>query len=318
MFRNRFYIICFGIWIITGACSSFFFIKRNQFGNYTLRSSYDDLYPQGGTDQKELTKWQKSWQQYSSDEKEAGKKLSAIEAGIEENEPVLSKTVKIGEWLIRSFWDCPSGQPVDSVNKLRPIELYKVAKALHSPVWCGTYSSLFLFFCICHNITCRYIESIGGPDHHVVNECYIPELRQWIIIDLTHKILNASDDKGNYLNSGDIIMSYKEDHRRNINVLYMKGISEMTHSTINSIKTEWEQYLGKKNTLRYYYVIDLKMVYTAREKIKRYLFPGGWYEIFPADNNSNTLFYIRSSLLFVWLLISIFIILKFFIFNRKH
>lgn len=318
MYKNRFYIISFSAWFITGALSLFFFLNRNHFGNYTHQSSYNDFYPAGEIDHQSLTKWQKSFQQYSDDEKKTGKELSAREAGIEENEPVLSKTEKLGSWLIKSFWNYPAGQPSDSVDKLRPIELYKASKALQGPVWCGTYGAIFLFFCACHHITCRYIESIGGPDHHVINECYIPELKQWIIVDLTHKILNATDEKGKYLNAGDIINMYKEDHTEKINVFYLKDSLSTSTAMADNIKTEWGQYLTIKNSLLYYYLIDLKTIYSTVQKIKRYLFPESWYEIYSENKNSNSLFFIRSSLLIAWIFISIFIPLKFFIFKRIH
>ena len=224
MFKNRFDIVLFSTWFITGALSLIFFLNRNNFGNYIRQPSYQDLYSVNGPDQKSLTKWQQSFQQYNDDEKKSGKYLSSLEANINDDEPVLSKTIKLGSWLVKSFWNCPSGKPLDSLEKLRPLELFKAAKSLQSPVWCGTYSSLFLFFCASHHITCRYIESTGGPDNHVISECYIPELKQWIIVDLTHRIINASDKKGNYLNAADIINMYKEDHTGNINVLYNRAV----------------------------------------------------------------------------------------------
>ncbi len=317
MLKNSFNIVIISAWILAGGFSIFFFLKRDQFGNYTCYSSYNDLYHSDDASGRSLTKWQRSLQQYSDEEKKAGKKFSAREAGINENEPDFSKSIKIGIWLLRSLWDCPAGKPPDSLEKLRPLELYKEIKVLQSPIWCGTYGALYLFFCSCNEITCRYIESTGGPDNHILNECYIPELKQWIIVDLTHKIIYALDDKGKYLNAGDVINMYKENRTDRINVFYLKDSLKPEKIVVDSIKSEWAQYLSNKNTLWYYYLIDLKMVYTPWKKIMRYLFPVNWYEVYLDKKKSNMLFFIRSSLVLAWLFLSIFIILKFFI-HKRH
>lgn len=302
MHNNRFYIVCFLLWIIAGAVSLFFFIKREQFGNYFPRSTYKELYPEDRLD----AKWTKSSTQYSEEEKAHGKKLSAMEAGIDENESTLSKTIKIEKWLLKSFWNCPSGVPLDSLNRLRPLQSYKGTAMMHTPVWCGTYGSLFLFFCNCNNITCRYIESSGGPDHHVINECYIPEIKKWILTDLTHKIINTTDEKGNYLNAADIMKMNKENRSKNIIVQYMKDTATTSSVSADSVLTQWSQYLGEKNSLSYYYLIDLKKVYATGQKIKRYLLPESWYEIYGDKKKSNALFFIRSSFALIWILLSIF------------
>ncbi len=254
MFKRRFHKPGIIAWFITGLLSLFFFLKRNEFGNYTHWSTYSDLYLQNGIDAKESAKWQECSTQYNIEEKEAGKKLSVAEAGIKDDDPVLTKTIKIGQWLVHSFWKCKTGRPPDSIDKLRPIDIYRAANAQKTPVWCGTYGALFLFFCTCNNITCRYIESIGKTDSHVIDECYIPELRKWIMIDLTHKILTATDQKGNYLNTIDIKNLYRNDLSKTVLVQYVKDNDSTLTAPADSIKTEWKFYLGDETALRYYHL----------------------------------------------------------------
>lgn len=317
MFTQRLKKIIFVAWLITGGASLFFFSKRNLFGNYTQWSNYSNLYPANGIGTKELTKWQKSLTQYSEEEKEAGKKLSAAEAGIKEDDPDLTKTIKLGQWIIHCLWKCKTGRPSDSVDHLPPIQILETAKAQKTHVWCGTYGALFLFFCNCHNITCRFIESIGKSDGHVINECYIPELKKWIMVDLTHKIITATDTNGNYLNTVDIKNIYKNDLSKSVNVLYVKDNAEVILSPADSVNTEWKFYLGDESILRYYHLIYTGMVYKNIEKVKRYFFPTAWYEIYSEKERSNLLFFTRSIITVIWLLISIFIVLKYFKIKKK-
>ncbi|HVT84134.1 MAG TPA: hypothetical protein VHD35_02985 [Chitinophagaceae bacterium] len=317
MFSRRFNKFIWAAWIITGIASAFFFLKRNDFSSYTHWSNYSDLYPAKGPGTKELANWKECRTQYSEEEKEAGKKLSATEAGIKENDPVLTKTIKLGQWIIHSLWQCKTGRPSDSVDRLRPMAILETAKARKTPVWCGTYGALFLFFCTCQNITCRYIESIGKTDSHVINECYIPELRKWIMVDLTHKIITATDNKGNYLNTVDIKNIYNNNLSKNVNVLYVKDSADASWAPADSIKTEWKFYLGGESVLRYYHLIYLTMAYKSAEKAKRYFLPTSWYEVYSEEPESNAWFFTRSFITIFWLLISIFIFLSFFKLKRN-
>jgi hypothetical protein len=318
MFTKRFNKFILITWLITGAAGLFFFLKRNDFGTYTHWSTYSDLYPANGPDTKELAKWEECKTQYSEEEKEAGKKLSSTEAGIKDDDPALTRTIKLGQWIINSLWKCKTGRPPDSIDRLRPIGILEAAKAQKTPVWCGTYSALFLFFCTCHNITCRYIESIGETDSHVINECYIPELKKWIMVDLTHKIITATDNKGHYLNTVDIKNIYNNNLSRNVNVLYVKDNAETLSAPADSVKTEWKFYLGDESVLRYYHLIYLNMVYKNPEKVKRYFLPTAWYEIYAKQKQSNALFFTRSFITFIWLLMSIFMVLSIIKIKKNH
>lgn len=311
MFKQRTIKILLTAWLVTGAASLFFFLKRNDFGSYTHWSTYNDLYPAQGINADQAAIWQECRAQYSKEELAVGKKLSETEAGINENDPVLTKTIKLGQWIINSLWNCKTGRPSDSVDRLRPIAILKTAQEEKTKVWCGTYGALFLFFSSCHGITCRYIESIGKTDGHVINESYIPELKKWIMVDLTHKIIAATDSSGNYLNTVDIKNIYRNEQSRNVNILYVKNNASAIVAPADSVNTEWKFYLGDESILRYYHLIYLEKVYKTTEKLKRYFLPDAWYEIYAAEKKSNTLFFTRSFITLIWLLLSIFIFLKF-------
>lgn len=311
---NKFILIT---WLITGSASLFFFLKRNDFGSYTHWSTYNDLYPANVPGAKELAKWEECRTQYSEEEKEAGKKLSSTEAKIKNDDPVLTKVTKLGQWIIHCLWECKVGRPSDSVDRLRPMGILEAAEAQKTNVWCGTYGALFLFFCSCQNITCRYIESIGKTDSHVINECYIPELRKWIMVDLSHKVMTATDNKGNYLNTADIKNIYDNNLSKNVNVFYVKDSAEALSSPADSVKTEWKFYLGGESVLRYYHLIYLPMVYKNVEKAKRYFLPKAWYEVYTEKEQSNMLFFTRSFITVFWLLMSIFMILSFIKIKRS-
>lgn len=311
---NKFFLAA---WFISGIASLFFFFKKNDFGSYTKWSTYNDLYPENGPAVYELEKWQKCRSQYSEEELKEAKKLSSDEAGIKEDDPVFTKTIKLGQWIINNLWECKTGRPPDSIDRLRPLAIWDAAKSNKTPVWCGTYGALFLFFCTSQNITCRYLESIGKTDGHVVDECYIPELKKWVMVDLTHKIIMAKDSKGNYLNAVDIKNIYRNGLSNMVWVYYVKKNDSATWMPADSANTEWKLYLGEESILRYYHLIYLTMAYKNSEKLKRYFLPVAWYEIYTEAPRYNILFFIRSFITLIWLLMSIFIVLKLFKLKRR-
>jgi hypothetical protein len=316
MTRNKKAIRLLGIaCVIINAVSIYFFINRNRFGDFVSQVSYEKLYSPTYNTPEQTKKWQITSDQYGVKQLEEARKLSVANAGINPADSTFTKVKKIGSWLRRSFSGCTIGKPADFFERLSSIEQYKSAARAESPIWCGTYGSQFSFFCSANGITSRYIESKGGHDNHVVNEAFIPELNQWVFSDLLNNIVYCQDSSNRILNTADLVY-------RNVNKDTFSFIAYgQTAETMMSLQPRkeqsqlWHTYFNAGNKLFYYYTTDLRHVYSPSQKIMRYFYPKGWYELFTLTTVSNTAFYIRSFFLYFGLVV--FLIFIPFYLNRK-
>jgi hypothetical protein len=306
------------IWILGSFClvlnavSIYFFINRNSFGQFTRLSSYDELYAPAHNTLGDIEKWQQMRKQYPDTQLKEGKRLTEIYAGIKEQDSTLTKLIKIGSWLRRSFGRCEIGKPTDFFQKLSSIDQYKAASLAETPIWCGTFASQFSFFCYANGITCRYIESKGGADNHVVNESFIPELNQWVFSDLLNNVLYARDGNNKIINTVDLLyrnskndttafIAYQQTANDSLQVLPRKEYSRL-----------WKTYLNTGNKLYFYYTTDLDYVYNSTQKTIRYIYPKTWFELFTLTPVSNTAFYLRTLFLYAGI-ISLLIFIPFYL-----
>lgn len=249
---------------------------------------------------------------YPEDQLREGKRLTEIYAGIRKQDSTLTKVIKIGSWLRRSFSKCKIGKPTDSFEKLSSIEQYKAATRAESPVWCGTFGSQFSFFCYANSITSRHIEAKGGADNHVVNESFVPELNKWVFSDLLNNVLYCEDSNRNILNTVDLLYRNSQKDTTAI-IAYEQGSNDSLlvlprkeHSRL------WNTYLNAGNELYFYYTTDLNCVYSPVQKTIRYIYPKTWFELFTLTTVSNTAFYLRTLFLYAGI-ISLLIFIPFYL-----
>lgn len=295
-------------WLTIGSINVIFYYYRGTVGVYKQKATYESLYFQLHNTVNNLGKWKKIRSTFSEVDLKNAKQLTSSEAKIIDTESTISKINKLGTWLLKSTQHCPFGVPPDSFTLLSPINQYNIIVKEAPRIWCGTFGYMFLFFCTANNITCRYVEIMNDPEHHVINECYIPELNQWVLVDLTYNILYAQNDTGRYLNIIDVENLSYEGKKDSITLF-----SYMNDSLIKKIytisQTLWKQYLSHNKGIFFYYTTDLKKVYSLKDKIVRYLLPVSWYEVYSEKNLSNIWFYLRLSLLFIWILLSFLIVI---------
>lgn len=297
------------LFIILGAANIFFFLQRNRMGNYVKKVSYEQLYASSNNKPGDLIKWNKSLAFYPADEIQKSQQLSSIQAGIEDGDITLVKMVKIGSWLSALLNKCPRGEPESYLAAVAPSEQLKIYAKANTRVWCGSYAGLFSFFCATNNITTRNVELVIKGNHHVVNECFVPEIGKWVMTDLTYNVLYVKDLDGNFLNLLDVI-DYQTNKYLNVPKLTFApdNDSSIQHA---QTPTEWDVYMSDKANLYYYYSINVTTVYSSKEKIKRYLLPVSWYELYTKDRINNSWFYLRQFLLVFWTIVLIFIVINF-------
>ncbi|MGZ8554296.1 MAG: hypothetical protein ACXWV8_12860 [Chitinophagaceae bacterium] len=294
-------ILCLVINIV----SIYFFINRNSWGNFTRAVSYNELYSPGNNAPHDLKKWKHASDQYTADQLQQGKLLAETLGGVKATDSLLTKIIKIGSWLRRSFSKCEIGRPSAAFAKLSSLEQYKIAARAESPVWCGTYGSQFLFFCYANNITARYIETFGDKDNHVINEAFAPEISQWVYVDLFNNVLYCQDSSNRILNTADILYLNSKNRTSVITAFEQKGSDSMLVIPLKESNKLWQPHLNIDNKIHFYYTIDLQQVYSPVQKIIRYIYPKTWFEIFTLTSVSNNAFYCRLVFLYTGLILLI-------------
>lgn len=301
--------------IITGvlclllyAFSIYFFITREKTGNYVKQVSYEELYAPASNTTEKLKKWRDITNQYPPDEISKGKELTRLHAGLNDNDPAFIKMQKIGSWLQRSYRHCKLDQPTKEFSALPLTAQYGVASRAGSPVWCGTYGAHFLFFCSINGITCRIVEKKSGNDYHTMNECFIPELGQWVFADLLFNTLYCQDETGKILNAVDILYRNEAKDSSLFTIFAQQPVDSFLVISHKSSE-HWQRYLKKESVLNFYYQTDIRQVYTPGKNAIRYAFPVAWYETFSLAPISNTQFYLRTLSLYLGIVLTIIFIL---------
>ena len=149
--------------LLVAAINIFFFVKRNKFGTYKHYVSYDNLYSEKNNQPELRKRWNNTFRFNSIQEKDSARKLAIRKAKITPNDSSLQEIIKIAKWISNEFRCISKGQPIDKNQ---------------TPIWCGTYANMFLFFCKASNIETRIIEIFKPGDHHVINECYLPDSKK--------------------------------------------------------------------------------------------------------------------------------------------
>ena len=109
------------------------------------------------------------------------------------------KIILIGSYLYNRLHK-QNGSPSGKLQALSPLEQYKMLCASPSEqLWCGNYAQIFSWFCWSQGIVTRTIEIMNPGDHHVLNECFIPETGQWIMTDITHNLMLVENADHQYL-----------------------------------------------------------------------------------------------------------------------
>ena len=137
-------------------------------------------------------------------------------------------------------------------------------------------------------------------DHHVLNECYLPEEHRWIMVDLTNNLIVVRDNKDQAL---DLIRFFQTLEAGK------PAKAEMVSKDSNRLETVEifaragvPHYYLVRQPLYYYHRVVHEQVYDWREKLRRYVLPVSWYDIYDEEGRSNLPFYIKDLLIGLWLI----------------
>ena len=206
------------------------------------------------------------------------------------------KVLKIGRLLYTRFHK-QLGNSSPLLANASPLQQYKILLSSDTTqLWCGNFAAMFAFFCWSDGIACRVVEIMNPGDHHVVNECYLPEKGEWALADLTNNNLLIWDQqKGEYAN----LLSLRDSTQQTLSALRSTD-STIVPQPFNS--RFYDRYFAEKNPIDYYYRINNVAIYKTGEKIKRYFFAKPWYEELNPDAKRNLSFYIKQLFILLWLI----------------
>ncbi|MGZ7119774.1 MAG: transglutaminase domain-containing protein [Methanobacterium sp.] len=268
------------------------FLFRSYF-QYQPYANYASLY---SSKPENLKKWENFIHDFPpKDLKEAKKITDSICKG---TSSTYSKILLISSSIFRHSQD-QIGKPTDVFSSLSPVSQYKqICTSKNEKLWCGNIARIFSFFCWSQGIICRYIEIMQPGDHHVLTECFLPEIQQWVMVDPTFNLLIIQDNEGKMLN----LVDFREALKKSIPVFAFESNGVTIDKTIITNKTPAVlKYYNKENQLFYYQRTETREVYTNLNKVKRFIFPESWYAIYDSREHGNLLFYIK--LVFISLLI---------------
>lgn len=262
------------------------FIFRDHF-MYQPYADYNSLYE--AWDENSNSKWKQVANDYTADELKEAKKITD---SILTDSKTINKIIDIGSFLYRRFGK-QLGKPSQDLRSSSPlIQFKKLSASPSEELWCGNFGQMFSLFCWSQGITTRTIEIMYPGDHHILNECYVPEMQKWVMIDLTNNFM-VKKNAENFLALLDFkrSLSGKE-------LLY-------SHALVGSPKALFDQQSIPKQYLRdhplyYYHYINAKKAYSTTNKIKRYFLPVSWYDIFEDKKHSNFTFYLKQIFSLLW------------------
>jgi hypothetical protein len=265
------------------------------FFEYKPYTSEKALYqsPPAGTD----------WQQFltgfpASDLQSANQFLDSLVKGTDTSST--GQINSIGRYLYRKFGN-RLGNPALNDQLHSPWEMYKYFVADSSrKLWCGHLALFFTYFCQARGIDSRMIELFKPGDHHVVNECYIPAYRKWVLVDVTYNQLQVSPVDSEPLS----LPEFRRMAGKDISLVVRQADSTRL---LRPDTGYYSNYYSVNCPAYYYITVSRDNVYSTAEKMKRYILPVSWYKILADENKTNWLFYLKQGLILGWLFSLIFV-----------
>ena len=264
----------------------FFYRDKFSFHKY---ATYSTLYSA------DTIKWKKIINDYPKQELvEAKAILDSLQIN---HRPTPVKVVEIGRFLYNHFHK-QLGHSSDQLVSASPLNQYKILRSSDTTqLWCGNFSEMFAFFCWSEGIACRVIEIMNPGDHHVLNECYLPEIGQWAVTDLTNNnLFILNDNRNSYAN----LLSLRDSSWLTVSTLQATDRAIVLHPLDTKY---YDKYFDNKNPIYYYYRVNNFEIYKPIQKIKRYFLPDAWYEEVSNNRRSNWPFYIKQFFTLLWLIV---------------
>lgn len=282
------------ILLVLTAINIAIFIFRDHF----YYSSYgDDASLYGSCDQSCFKKWELYKNDYPAEDLREAKRISDSIIG-DKNISAGDKIIRIGNFVYHRFKN-QNGRPNTDLLTASPLTQYKMLCSSDTlQLWCGNFAEIFSYFCWSQGIAARNIEIMNPGDHHVLTECYVQDMRQWIMVDPTNNLLTVTNGK-KILN----LQTFKEGIQKKTALFeWQLSGDSVIYKSIDTNAAFIRNYYSKENPCYYYHRVDNEKAYRMTDKIKRYILPVSWYDIYDNKGQTNTGFYLKLIFMIAWII----------------
>jgi hypothetical protein len=271
----------------------FIFLFKDYF-QFIPYSSYESLYTTCDDN------CQKKWKQFAAinphNEVKEAQTILAHQLDLKSKNEI-EKAVFIAGFLYTKFKN-QNGIPSVTLA-VSPLNQYKILAARSSEqLWCGNYALMFAYFCWSQNIPCRYIEIRNPNNYQVINECYIQQLNQWIMVDVTNNMF-LIQSRNKYLNAQEFNTSLIKNPASLL--ILTKAGNALHYVPLNEKAPFLTLYFKGNYPYHSYHLIHQNKIYSPVEKLKRYVLLLSWYGIYTTQRQSNLPFYLKIFCLLLWL-----------------
>ena len=289
MGHRKLYLLIF---LLLTAGNVLIFFYRDAF-RYQSFATYNNLYKACNASCRE--KWSAYVRDFPAHELEAARRISDSFPGNKSS--TIEKIRSAGLSLLQNFHH-RLGTPTPQLLAASPLQQYKSLVSNDTQqLWCGNLAQMFSLFCWSQDIVCRNIEIANPGDHHVLNECYLPESRQWVLVDLTNNVLALEKDQ-QQLNFLDVKKAVRA--QQPLVAWRMTGDS-VSRFVLQPDEQFLKAYYGKDLPIYFYHSMDVNQVYLWKNKVRAYLLPVSWYDIYRENKGSNLPFYFKLLCIVLWI-----------------
>jgi len=281
----------FNVFIVLSLVNGLIFLNRNLF-QYRPYANRKELYAPCEKDCE--ARWKPFVKTFPAPELAEAKHISdSITQGAVTNE---EKMLLIGQGLYQRFYH-RLYKPDEETALASPLQQYHLlCRDSSRQLWCNNFAQMFAYFCWSQDIVTRVIEVQRPGDHHVVNECYLPEKKAWVGVDLTSNILlmGSSERPVDLPRFRDAVVQGNT-------LPCIRSGENGPHAGGLSGKEAFLQYYRGGYQLYYYHHVDYFATQTTGGKLRSYLLPVSWYDILDENGGNNLLFYLKLLCILLWI-----------------
>lgn len=232
------------------------------------------------------------------------KNVSSIlrnEVKLQHKDSTIQKIKKISAYILSKL-QYKHGTPADTMDKLSPQQKFDFALRNRSKVWCGDFADIFALYANTAGITTRLVCTEGDANGilksgHSFNECYVPEIQQWVFIDLTSATLLVQNSQGIYLNAIDF---YNAHLLQSSDLTVTKFENDSLFQTpYRTEKSFYNDYFNKGTYFVFYNASQFsKEIYSFKNKWLRYVTKRPTFAVYSNSAiTDNKLFYQKQTLM---------------------
>jgi len=278
------------------------FLYRDHF-IYHKYGTYSSLYSSG------IGNWKESLGDYSNAELQEARNILHFSVDTKEQSS-RSKILGIGKFLYNRFYrQLGKAQNILATTPLRQYNILSSSDSIK--LWCGNFADMFCFFCWSEGVPSRLVEIMNSGNHHVVNECYLSESNEWVMVDLSDNNLLLMDKESNRFEN----LLHLRDSTPSRLISLQAADSSIVASPFKA--DFYNKYFGNGNPIFYYYRLNDSAIYRLQEKVKRYFLPVAWYEEVNPSPSGNGAFYLKEIFAVLWVF-ALFLLLGQIINSKKN